>query len=351
MSAMDEIAVGIIGCGRSAVFGHVPALVSLGGHFRVAAVCDLEKSRRDRVAAACPGVRHYRRAEDMLDDSDLELVYVATPSTEHDRIVIEALKRRLWTVCETPVSITHDGASVLRGASVKSGRRLIAAATGMFSPEFRLSSIARDRRKLGDVYDVRIHCGAYHRRDDWQSLKRCGGGALYYGAYEPLLQALTLLKTPPVQLWSELKKLVSVGDAEDYVRIMLKNSSGMTAEVEINSASVPPAGHAFELRGTRGTFTAEKGAFGGTYRIVDSSQRFPRIRSAAATPPLEDREESVRVKEEPLELPDRMSAHGCFWRAVHAAVRGGKQFPLDFETVVDATRYLNLARKNSPFAG
>lgn len=348
---MEEIAVGVIGCGRSAVFSHIPALVKLGGCFRVAAVCDIEKPRRDLVESMCPGVRHYRRAEDMLDDADLELVYIATPSTEHDKIALEALRRRLWTVCETPVSLTHDGASILRGASVKAGKRLIAAATEMFSPEFRLASIARDRRRMGDVYDVRIHYGAYRRRDDWQSLKRCGGGALFYGAHGPLLQALSLLKTPPVQLWSELKKLVSVGDAEDYVRIMLKNSSGMTAEVEVNSASVPPMEPAIVLRGTRGSFVAEKGCYEGVYRIVDSSVRFPRKRSGVATPPLECAEETIRVKEECLELPDRMNEYECFWSEVYSAVRDGKTFPFDFETVVDATRYLNLARKNSPFAG
>lgn len=347
---MDEIAVGVIGCGRSAVFRHIPALTSLPGCFRVVAVCDVEKSHRDRVEEICPRVRHYRRAEDMLDDAELELVYIATPSTEHEKTVLAALRRQLWTVCETPVSITHDGASVLRGASVKAGKRLIAAATEMFSPEFRLASIARDRRRLGEIYDVRIHYGGYHRRDDWQSLKRCGGGATFYASQGPLLQALALLKTPPVQLWSELKKLVSVGDAEDYVRIMLKNSSGMSAEVEINNAVVPPFDPAVVLKGTKGTFTAEKGSGRGIYRIVDPSQRMPRKRSGVATPPLKMASDNIRVKEESVELPDHMNECEFFWQEVYSSVRGGKPFPLDFESVVEATRYLGLVRKNSQFA-
>lgn len=347
---MDEVTVGILGCGRSAVFGHLPALRELGGLFRVAAVCDVEKPRRDRVESQFPGVRHYRRAEDMLDDAELELVYIGTPSVDHERIALEALRRKLWTVCETPVSLTHEGASILRGASVKAGRRLLAAATEMFSPEFRLAAIARDRRRLGDVYDVRIHSGTYHRRDDWQALKRCGGGAAFYAAQGPVLQALALMKAPPVQLWSEFKKLVSVGDAEDYVRMMLKNADGMTVEVETNSAVVPYGDPAFVIRGTRGTFTAMPGEFSGRFRFVDPAQRFPRKRSGVATPPLEICEDDIRVKEDTLELPDRMGAHECFWRAVYAAVRGGKPFPVDFETVAEATRYLGIARKSSPFA-
>ena len=65
MVATDEISVGVIGCGRSAVLDHLPAIARLEGLFRVVAVCDVEKSRRDNVESMFPDVRHYRRAEDM----------------------------------------------------------------------------------------------------------------------------------------------------------------------------------------------------------------------------------------------------------------------------------------------
>ena len=82
MAVTDEISVGVVGCGRSAVFRHLPAIGKLDGLFRVAAVCDVEKSRRDHVESMFPDVRHYRRAVDMVDDPDLDLVLVATPSLE-----------------------------------------------------------------------------------------------------------------------------------------------------------------------------------------------------------------------------------------------------------------------------
>jgi predicted dehydrogenase len=310
----------------------------------------MEKSRRDHVESMFPDVRHYRRAVDMVDDPDLDLVLVATPSLDHDKIVLDCLSRKLWTVCETPVSPTHDGAIVLRGASVKAGNRLIAATPQMFSPEFRLASIARAKRKIGSLYDIRIRHGRYERRDDWQATtKRCGGAA-FFSAQEPILQALTLLKAPPVQMWSEIKKLVSLGDAEDYVRLMLRSADGITADVEANSAVVGTGGPAIELRGTRGSFFVMPGAAKGVFRIVDPSQRFPHGRSSVALPPLKDSAEKIRIVEEELELPDPMPAHEAFWRAVHSTVRSESAFPVDFDLVVEMARYVGIVRKSAPIA-
>ncbi len=350
MSVMDEIAVGVVGCGRSAVFGHLPAIGKLNGLFRVAAVCDVEKSRRDKVAENFPDVRHYRRAKDMIYDPDLELVLIATPSLEHESIALECLQRRLWTVCETPVSPTHDGALVLRGASLKAGRRLIAATPALFSPEFRMAVLVRARRRIGDIYDIRIRQGCYIRRDDWQATtKRCGGAA-YFAAQEPMLQALKLLNAPPVQMWGETKKLVALGDAEDYVHLMLRTADGITADVETNCAAVRPDEPAIQLRGTRGSFSVMPGAAEGRYCTIDPAQRFPHGRSSVAQPPLSLPGEQIRVVDEKIAAADSTPAHEAFWRAVYATVRTGRQFPMDFDLVVEMSRYIDILKKTPPIA-
>lgn len=350
MAVSDEIAVGVVGCGRSAVLDHLPAIGNLRGLFRVSAVCDVEKSRRDHVETMFPDVRHYRRASDMVDDPDLDLVLVTVPSLEHDKIVLECLSRKLWTVCETPVSTTHDGALVLRGAAVKAGGRLIAATPGMFSPEFRLASMVRALKKIGTLYDIRVRKGAYMRRDDWQATVKRGGGASFFFAQDPVLQALTLLKAPPVQMWSETKKLVALGDAEDYMRMVMRSADGITADVEANAAVVGTGGPYIELRGTRGSFSVMPGASKGLFRIVDPAQRFAHGRSSVALPPLQAQAEKIRIVEEELELPDSMPAHELFWRTVYKTVRCGAQFPVDFDLVVEMARYVGIVRKMPPIA-
>lgn len=347
---MDEIAVGVVGCGRSAVLGHLPAIGRLNGLFRVAAVCDIEKARREHVEASFPDVRHYRRAEDMIDDPDLDLVLIATPSLDHEEIALECLRRNLWTVCETPVSPTHEGALVLRGAALKAGHKLIAATPALFSPEFRLASLARMRRKIGDLYDIRIRQACYLRRDDWQATRKRCGGATFFAAQEPVLQALSLLKAPPVQMWSEIKKIVALGDAEDYVHLMLRTADGITADVETNCAIVRATEPAIMLRGTRGAFSVMPGATEGHYCVIDPVQRFPHRRSSVALPPLEEPGERIRLAETTVQLPDPFPEHEAFWRAVYATVRMEKPFPVDFDLVVEMSRYVDIVRKSAPIA-
>ena len=350
MAVTDEISVGVVGCGRCAVFGHLPAIGRLGSLFRVTAVCDLEKVRRDRVAGDFPEVRHYRRLEDMVDDPDIDLVLIATQTLDHEAMALECLNHGLWTVCETPVALSHDASLVLRGASIKEGRKLIAATPALFSNEYRLASMPKLRHKVGDIYDVRIRAGTYARRDDWQSTLKRAGGATHFAAQEPVLQALAILKAPPVQMWSETKKLVALGDAEDYMHLMLRTADGVTADVEVNSAMVMAEEPAFTIRGKRGSFSVMPGASVGRFRIIDPSQRFTNHRSTVALPPLTVPSEKIRVVEETVPLADPMPAYEAFWRAVYDTVRNEKPFPVDFDLVVELTRYIGIARKMPPIA-
>lgn len=350
MPAADEITVGIVGCGRCAVFGHLPALARMRDRFRVVAVCDVERSRRERIERDFPDVRHYRRLEDMVEDRDLRLALIATPTLSHEAMSIGCLGRGLWTVCETPVALSHEGALALRGASLKAGGRLIPAVPALFSNEFRLASMARTRKDIGSLYDIRIRHGMYRRRRDWQATLKRAGGVLRFAAQEPVLQALSLLHAPPVQMWSETKKIVSLGDAEDYVRLLMRTADGVTADIEVNSAELAADTPAITLRGTRGSFSVMPGAASGRCRMIAPSRQFAKRRSSVALPPLEVDSEEVRIMEESVEIPDPMSPYEAFWDAVYAAVAGECPFPVDFDLVVEMVRYIGIAGKPAPIA-
>ena len=68
--------LGIVGLGRAAFFDHLPALRKLPDLFRVVAVCDLLKERRDLVEKDLPNLRTYRRIDDMLDDGNHHFIIV-----------------------------------------------------------------------------------------------------------------------------------------------------------------------------------------------------------------------------------------------------------------------------------
>ena len=345
------VRVGIAGLGRSGLLAHVPALESLPDHFAVTAVCDLMKERRDVVERRHPEVHTYRHVEDMLDDPDVEVVVVSLPSLEHQKTILESLARGKWTVPDAPLALTHDEALVLRAAAIKSRGKLIPFSSGLFAPDYRLALKAIDDPRLGEVYEVRVRRQDYIRRDDWLTVKRCGGGAAYYAAQDALLQAVGLLRSPPSQLWSELKRVASLGDAEDFAHIVLKTRGEATADIELNGGTLPPFEPSFTLRGSRGSFTVQAGASEGVFHVIDPSFQFPRRRSSVRTPSLNDLHESFPVADIPMSLPaDADVGEAAFWRALYNTVRVAAPFPVSLDDVVEAVRYLSLVKRASPFA-
>lgn len=185
---------------------------------------------------------------------------------------------------------------------------------------------------------------------DWQATAKRAGGATHFAAQEPTLQALTILGAPPVQMWSETKKLVALGDAEDYVRLLMRTADGVTADIETNSAVVRTGEPEITLRGTRGSFSIFHGTTIGRYAIIDPTQHLQNKRSSVALPPLEAQPESIRVAYDELALPDPMPSYEAFWRAVYRTVVLGEPFPVDFDLVVEMSRYIGIVRKSVPIA-
>ena len=346
------VRIGIVGLGRAALMEHLPELRQMAGKFRLVAVCDLLKERRDMIEAEFPGVRMYRRVDDMLDDPEIDLIDIASRSPDHVKHVMASLRHNRWTLVESPMAMSHDEAMMIRAADVKAKGRLIVRQMGAFRPDFMTARSVLDDPRLGEVYDVRIRCEDFVRRDDWQSVKRCGGGAAFYACPDLVYQALALLRMPAVQLWSELKRVASLGDAEDYAHIVLKTRGAATADIVYSGAELASGGPSFEIRGERGVFSVRPGARVGTLHVVDPGFKFPRRRSSVRTPPLCDMHESVPMKDIPVECPAEPGNTGAaaFWNAVYGTVRTASPFPVSLDEAVEPIRILTLVKNSSPFA-
>lgn len=344
------VRIAVAGLGRAALLSHLPALESLNDLFEIVAVCDLRKERRDIVERSHPDVHTYRHMDDMLDDPDIEIVLVSLPTTMHQKTALDVLAHDKWAIVETPLALSHEDALVLRAASIKARGRLIPYTPGIFEPDYRLTLMALGAECLGEVYEVRIRRQDYIRRDDWQTIKRCGGGAMNYAAQDAFMQAAGLLRSPPSQLWSELKRVASLGDAEDFARIVLKTRGGVSADIEINGGAIPPFEPSFTLRGSRGVFTVAAGARSGMFHAIDPKYKFPRRRSSVRIPPLEDLHEDLPICDIPISLPDDCET-GCaaFWRAAYGAVRVAAPIPAPIDDVMEVLRYMHLVKISSPF--
>ena len=345
------VRVALMGLGRSMFGDHYPVFRQHPALFKVVAACDLIKERRDMVARDYPECRMFRQFSDMLDEPGIDLVDIATCTVDHVKHAMMSLKKGLWTLLETPMALTPDEAQILRGQAQKSRNRLMVLQRGLFSPDYLLAKSMMADARLGPIHQIRVRREDFVRRDDWQCVKRLGGGAAYYAMTDLVLQTLKLMPSPPVQMWSELKRLASLGDAEDYAHLILKTRDQLSADIEFSGGCLPGLrAPSFEIRGERGVFRVEPGATSGELIAIDPSFSFPRRRSSVRTPPMIDLHESFPVVVETVAL-EKGVEHGpsAFWRHVYATVRTAAPFPIQIEDSIEAVKFASLMKKTSPF--
>lgn len=343
--------VALMGLGRSMFWDHYPIYKARPALFKVVCACDMVKDRRDIIAKDFPNCKMFRQFSDMLDERDIDLVDIATCSTDHVKHAIMSLSKGFWTLLEAPMALTYDDAQLLRGAAQKAKNRLIVVQRGMFAPDFLLAKQEMSDPRLGVIHEIRVRKEDYIRRDDWQAVKRLGGGAAYYAMTDMMIQTLKLLPLPPVQMWSALKRVASLGDAEDYAHVNLKTRDQITADIEFNGGVLAEErAPSFEIRAERGSFKVMPGAHEGVLTIIDPDYKFPRRRSSVRTPGLTDMHETFPVVRIKVELPKgTLSGPSAFWKHVYGTVRTAAPFPLQIEDSIEAVKFAQLMKKTSPF--
>ena len=345
------VRVAMMGLGRSMFSSHYPVFRAHPALFRVVAACDLIKERRDIVAKDYPDCRMFRQFADMLDERDIDLVDIATCSTDHVKHALMSLDKGFWTLLESPMALTIDDAKMLRGAAAKAKNRLMVLQRGVFEPDFLLAKQMMSDLRLGEIHSLKVRREDYVRRDDWQTVRRLGGGAAYYEMPDVIVQTLRLLPSPPIQMWSELKRIASLGDAEDYARVMLRTRGQVSADIECNGGCLAEArSPSFEIRGERGVFSVMPGESEGTIMMIDPDFKFPRRRSSVRTPQIVDLHEEFPVVRETVSLP-KGTTYGpsAFWKHVYDSVRTAAPFPLQLEESMEAVKFAQLMKKTSPF--
>ena len=346
------VKIGIAGLGRAGLEMHCAELAKFPELFTITAVCDPVKDRRDIVREANPECRSYRRYEDLIDDPDVEMVDIATRSDEHSADAINALKAGKWVHLERPICSDYEESMVLRAAAMKAGNRLLVRQNYRYEPAFIKIREIVESGVLGNIYNIIMRRGAYNRRDDWQAVKRCSGGVALSMGPAFLDQALILLRTPPVKVWADLKRVASVGDAEDYMHILLRNQAGLTVDIKYSGGRISND-PLFRVCGSKGEFTLYEDAEEGHLKYLNPEKVLSRRRASVRTPALGSfgTPEKVEWLEKKVSLKtEAESGMDLIWVHVFNAIRENINYPITLDSAIEVMRILTILKKESTFA-
>lgn len=149
--------LGIIGLG--AIGAEMLRVASMHPEFTVLRACDVRHVVLDRLRPAYPAVSFTTSALEVVESTDLDAVYVATPPAFHADVATAAIRAGKAVLCEKPLAITRADGEQMRQAADNGG-----VATGVnFALSDRNATLEIERSlhagEVGKVLgvDVRLH--------------------------------------------------------------------------------------------------------------------------------------------------------------------------------------------------
>lgn len=247
----DPIRCGVVGLGRIGWCHHSQIICEHNG-FELVAVCDLEDDRILEAQNACD-CKGYNRLTDMLKNDDVELVVVATQSKDHEPMAIKASKAGKHVLVEKPSAATPQGIDRMIKAARKSGKLLTMHHNYRLNKEFLLAREVIKSGKIGEVFRIKRTVASFARRNDWQTLKKYGGGMTGNWGVHLVDQGLQLMNSEVKYVWGKASHFFNPGDAEDDIKAIIEGKNGIVFDIDMTSvdASERPS---WIINGTWGTF-------------------------------------------------------------------------------------------------
>ena len=343
------IRIGIWGLGRAGWGMHCPELKDVADEFEIVAGCDIDPARVEEFKAAYPKARGYTDGDAFLADKKIELVAVAVRSPQHADYAIRALKAGKMVFQEKPIAISAKGLKKLEQAVKDYPGKLFFRHNRRFESCFNHVLEIMRSGILGDVYEIKLCRHGYEFRGDWQTLISCGGGQLNNWGPHLIDHGLRLLGSPLKSVWSDLKTVAALGDAEDHLKIILKGENGRIIDIEI-SGGVALKSPVYAVYGTRGSLVSEDEQ-DIKLKYLDPKMKWPKAKASPDTPPRGGFGGTIQpkwIRKTIMTEPANGYTVRSIYHVLYQAIREGKEYPIKPEEAFEVVRVTGMVKKQNP---
>lgn len=180
------IKVGIIGLG--AIGQRLIPLFSNHPETKIVAICDTLQERVQEISRQIDSVKTYSNHNEMLEKTDLDLIYVTVPPKYHHAVVSDVIAKGINVLCEKPLANSSQEALSLY-SQVKEKGILNAmnfplnynAGSKSFAALIKAGYVGKLRR-----IELKMHFPNWPRlwqQNDWVATKEQGGYVLEVGVH------------------------------------------------------------------------------------------------------------------------------------------------------------------------
>ena len=180
------------------------------------------------------GLYTYNSLEELLDDSSVELVTVATPNSFHKPLVIRCLEAGKNVVCEKPVALNAGELEEMMAAAHHSGKMFSIHQNRRWDKDYQIVKKTLEDGTIGKPYFIESRVqGSRGAVYGWRGHKINGGGMVLDWCAHLVDQLLMMIDSPVVSVYAHLVELFS--EVDDNVQVILRFENGIMAHIEVST--------------------------------------------------------------------------------------------------------------------
>lgn len=249
----DRVRWGVLGVAAIATKKVIPAMQQ-ASNLEIVAIASRDADRAARAADELGIPKYYGSYQELLDDPDIDAVYIPLPNNLHAEWTIRAAKAGKHVLCEKPLAMTAAEAATMVIACEHAGVHLMEAFMYRLHPQW---VEARELVAAGRIGELRAIDAvfAYHNVDpaNIRNVAEYGGGALMDIGCYPINVARMMFGAEPTGVHAVMRRDPDFGT--DMLTSALLDFDGRQASF-ICSTQLEPA-QRVDLYGSEGRLRVE----------------------------------------------------------------------------------------------
>ncbi|MBC7845445.1 MAG: Gfo/Idh/MocA family oxidoreductase [Flavobacterium sp.] len=193
----------------------------------------------------------YDSYEAIINDAEVEILYIATPHNSHAALTIKALQNNKHVLCEKPIALNYADALQMIMASKNNNKFFMEAFWTRFNPSFREAFSKIKNGEIGEIKYINADFAFFAEQLEGEGNRKTdiklGGGALLDIGVYPLFLCYVLLGSP-VEILAKSNFHKTGADLQTSMILQYDN-----AQAILHSSFVSVSNIKATINGTEGT--------------------------------------------------------------------------------------------------
>lgn len=224
---------GVIGASGIADRRTIPEGIIPASNANLVAVMGRNEQRTRNVAQKYD-VKWYLSEEELLNDKEVEAVYIATPNYLHARQTVNALRSGKHALCEKPMAMNIKEAEKMLDEAEENERKLAIGYMMRFHAWHRKLKQMIESDEIGALVMGRAQLTCWYPRieDAWRQDPDLGGGGALFDMGSHCIDLLEMLLGRAVEVTALTDTIVQDYPVEDSSVVMLRFENGAMGFVD-----------------------------------------------------------------------------------------------------------------------